>query len=63
MDSIQETLRGSKRETYELYLDGYNRTMYLLVHNPDVNYRYEVHWTWDKGISVDDLTISGIDYE
>jgi len=49
--------QGRDGETYELFLDKLNRTVYWLVKNPDINYRYDVGWNWDQGKILDDIEL------
>lgn len=46
---------GKAGEDYKLLLDGLNRTVYWQIKNPDADYRYDVGWTWDQGMSADTL--------
>ncbi len=39
---------GKHGEHYELYTDENNRTVFWLVKNPSVDFRYDVVWSWDK---------------
>ena len=53
--SLSKDFPGNEGESYELLLDGLNRTVYWQIKNPDVNYRYDVVFTWDQGMTADAL--------
>lgn len=53
--SINKNIEGKNGEHYELFLDGFNRTVYWQVENPDKDYRYDVSWVWDQGLTVKNL--------
>lgn len=54
--SIYKKFTGKQEEDYELLMDGLNRTVYWQIKKPDANYRYDVVWTWDKGVTAEVLS-------